>query len=265
MLIFEEALKNDNSKEKIAQAANFEKAILEIHPRLSRSQVSALWQGFQDCTEEDGLGVADFCSIAEAVAIGDDAACEFADMNEDAFARLGTETNGNSGTVPQSEPRRASGTVPQSEPRRASGTLTQPASEMVTPTESREESATRLLQRTARRWRARRQASPGLAMAAVVQVVRKRFSAWAETFDSASNGRGTLDEASLCRAIKEVHPQISDAQVDAMWRSFLENTESSSMDLKTFCAIVEAIAVGDEAAAEFAEMTTEDFVALAER
>merc|ERR1719379_40178 len=125
------------------------------------------------------------------------------------------------------------------------------------------DSAARTLQRMVRGYLVRRKGGKGLG--ALVDVVRRRFGAWCDIFDSYAVGKKALDEAGLSRAIQEVHPHVSKAQVNAFFTAFIDNAEGSGVDLKTFCSMLEAISIGDEAAAEFADMSTDDYTALAKR
>merc|ERR1719326_2159507 len=68
--------------------------------------------------------------------------------------------------------------------------------------------------------------------------------------------------ASFRKAIKEVHPNLTNGQVNALWNGFCNGTGRDNMDIVAFCAIIEAIFIGDDAAAEFADISTEAFQAL---
>lgn len=126
----------------------------------------------------------------------------------------------------------------------------------------RREAAAAKIQRATRRWNARRRATPHGSLASVVYVARKRFGAWVDIYEAARGDRVGLDQASLPAALFEVHPQLSRAQVNALWNGYVLGTDCSVMDVATFCSMAEAVAIGDDAAGEFADLSPEDFAAL---
>jgi hypothetical protein len=183
--------------------------------------------------------------MAEAAAIGDQALCEFADMEEDSFTLLGKSAGESSALRIQSRFR-------GNQARGVYGEQLKERSKSV-----------RALQRAARMWRARRQAAPGNAFSMAVKLVRRRHSALCEIFEEEVKGREGLDEESLRAVLRKVHPQVSGAQVKAIWTCFVEGTDRAAMDMRTFCSISEALSIGTEAAAEFADLSPADFEALA--
>merc|ERR1712187_714352 len=73
----------------------FAKAIVMACPRLTRGQVNAMWTGYCKGTGRDSWMLEDFCACAEAVEDGDlAAAAEFADMDCESFALLGSSGRG---------------------------------------------------------------------------------------------------------------------------------------------------------------------------
>jgi len=86
--VFEDARRKDGHPSGISKASSFEAAMMSIHPHLHHRQVLALWKGFRDGTDLADMGLSDFCEIANAVDIGEEAACEFADLDKLSFQRL---------------------------------------------------------------------------------------------------------------------------------------------------------------------------------
>jgi len=260
----------------IGEASNFETAMREIHPQLGRAQANALWNGYCGSSYYMRMQVSDFCAMAEAIACGDEYAAEYADIPVHSYRMLSSpgsdaaavriqaryrgkkvrESRGNAATAPNRDQveetsQAASQPAPSSPP------------EPSRSTDPREDAA-RILQRNARRWQARRRVPKGqeIQFAHAVNVVRSRHAAWSGIFDSSRSGRAGLDEAGLRRAVSEIYPQLSRGQVSALWQGFEEGTDGDLLSLKTFCSILQAVAIGDDAAAEFADISEASWVAL---
>jgi len=79
---------------------------------------------------------------------------------------------------------------------------------------------------------------------------------------SSQRATRSLGQAAFHMRLAEVHPQTSMAQRSALWRGFVEGTGKQEMREETMAALCEAIAGGPDEAAEFADMCTEDYMAL---
>lgn len=69
-------------------------AIIEAEPRLSHQQAMALWTGCCAGMHATGIDIFAFCNIAQACAVGDRTASEYADLSPDKFIVLGTAQGG---------------------------------------------------------------------------------------------------------------------------------------------------------------------------
>jgi len=69
----------------------FDRAIRRTHAHLSKAQVDAISRGYLKCTGRFMWTLDDFCTVVEAVEIGDHAVAEFADLDIDTFISLGVK------------------------------------------------------------------------------------------------------------------------------------------------------------------------------
>ncbi|CAE7560339.1 CLIP1, partial [Symbiodinium necroappetens] len=75
-------------------------------------------------------------------------------------------------------------------------------------------------------------------------------------------GEDGLDQQSFVEALtRACGESVSSLQAEKLWLGYLQQSElSGSMVLATFWAICEAVSQGDVQAAEFADMTVEEYV-----
>ncbi|CAJ1404901.1 unnamed protein product [Effrenium voratum] len=118
-----------------------------------------------------------------------------------------------------------------------------------------------VLQRGLRRLRQRWQQGKTLDFAAAVRAVSGRRKDWALEFQACAGPKG-LDASGFAKALGKVYNQLSRLQVGKLWKGFIEQSENCNgiMHLPTFWAICEAVAQGDAAAAEFADMSIEEYL-----
>jgi len=107
------------------------------------------------------------------------------------------------------------------------------------------EDSTRILQRGFRRLRQRWQLGRKMDFAAVVRAVNGQRKDWAMEYHLACGSRDALG----CEEF-----------VEKLWRGFVQQSEDPAMRLPTFWAICEAVAQGDARAAEFADMSLEEYL-----
>lgn len=123
-----------------------------------------------------------------------------------------------------------------------------------------------VLQKLVRRWQARKQGNPGLDFASTALLARQRHKAWAASYDEvvSEETQGLMTREGFLKALPSVHPRLASRQVAALWDGFTDMSGKTNMTLATFCSILEAVAIGDRVACEFADMHVDDFVALAQ-
>jgi len=123
-----------------------------------------------------------------------------------------------------------------------------------------------VLQRGMRRWREFRRANPGSDIATIAMIIRQRHKDWAAEYDLAAGELGRLEADPFVTALRNIYPEkVSEKQAAALWQGYEEmSREGGPMDLQTFCAITEAVAQGEQVAAEFADIPVEDYAALAD-
>jgi len=133
--------------------------------------------------------------------------------------------------------------------------------------------AARQLQGMYRIWSARRKCAGlnqkgggAIAFYKAATVINSKHKAWVELYDSAIDEQGgnckNLQEPAFSAILMKVHPRLSAAQVEQLWSGIIEGLGREDVDVKTWCQLCQAVAVGDQRAAEFADIATEDFVAL---
>jgi len=118
------------------------------------------------------------------------------------------------------------------------------------------------LQRYFRKQQANATVSAGSDLSRVVKTARRRFAAWAGVFDDSRGDAEALSESTFARAMRQVHEKMSSGQITALYKGYCKGTGKSSIDLRGFCAIVEAVALGSKAAAEFADISLESYEML---
>lgn len=122
------------------------------------------------------------------------------------------------------------------------------------------EDSTRILQRGFRRLRQRWQLGRKMDFAAVVRAVNGQRKDWAMEYHLACGSRDALGCEEFVAALQRVDVKISKTKVEKLWRGFVQQSEDPAMRLPTFWAICEAVAQGDARAAEFADMSLEEYL-----
>lgn len=119
-----------------------------------------------------------------------------------------------------------------------------------------------------RKLRAREQegTSNSACFGEVAKVTQQRYKAWIEVFDAERQGEPGLNKEAFHRAMADVHTELKARQIDALFDGYLREQRAfrGLLDGRGFCLILEAVAVDSHAAAEFADMTAEEFDALAQ-
>jgi hypothetical protein len=82
-----------------------------------------------------------------------------------------------------------------------------------------------------------------------------------ETADSC--GRPDLNEMAFVSAIRRACPRIYKAQAQALFKGYCEATEKRRIDARIFVAFGQAIEEGDASAAEYADISVDDYQDLA--
>lgn len=75
-------------------------------------------------------------------------------------------------------------------------------------------------------------------------------------------GCRALGAPAFSSALQKVSGYTTPAQIDALWRGYTAGTGSDGIDFDAFCVLVEAVAEGEEEAAEFADMPAAQFARL---
>eukprot|EP00435_Cladocopium_sp_Y103_P014547 s1488_g3.t1 len=122
------------------------------------------------------------------------------------------------------------------------------------------EDSTRILQRGFRRLRQRWQLGRKMDFAAVVRAVKGQRKDWTMEYHLACGSQDALGCEEFVVALQRVDVKISKTKVQKLWQGFVQQSEEPAMRLPTFWAICEAVAQGDERAAEFADMSLEEYL-----
>eukprot|EP00927_Polykrikos_kofoidii_P047330 TRINITY_DN41436_c0_g1_i1.p1 TRINITY_DN41436_c0_g1~~TRINITY_DN41436_c0_g1_i1.p1 ORF type:complete len:1177 (-),score=202.14 TRINITY_DN41436_c0_g1_i1:40-3570(-) len=278
-------------------APGFSRAIQQIHPRITNAQAFALWKGYLSGAGVIAVDFGGFHAMAEAIAIGDHCAVEFAAMTVEAFRLLGVTEADKHATRLQAAHRghahrkrhrklrkrdwkRAEEELATVQQERAAiriqaihrgknvrakrWEIVQENSEMRQKKRHKElTEAAVILQKNVRRLHARRKYGK-MSFSSAVTAVRRRHAAWTSIFDEVANGAEHLSKDSFRRAFQEVIPRASDAQAEAVWDGYVLGTDLPGVDLRGLAEMLEAAVTGDEVVCEYADMCVEDYEALAD-
>jgi len=111
--------------------------------------------------------------------------------------------------------------------------------------------------------RVRAKGAAGVHRKSVRVHAEQRHADWLAVYDRSATCDGpSLDREAFCRALRRIHPRMSYGQASAFWNNHRSSTEQPTMDLETFMRIAEAVAQGDDEAAEFADLCLETFQML---
>merc|ERR1719476_1309823 len=115
----------------------------------------------------------------------------------------------------------------------------------------------------------RSQSSAGMHRKSVVNRAQAKHVDWFNIFqDLAAAQPGSdenmllLGESEFHTAMSKVHPQLTPAQISVLWQGHASLAGRDRVDLEAFIDMAEAVAKGDEAAAEWADMAVETFALL---
>jgi len=251
--LFDEAKDGDGQLDE----PRFTSTMTKAHPRLSRGQLHAMWIGFMKGTNKSKWDLEDFCSAAEAVEIGDDAAAEFADIASEHFATLGAAGGESAATKLQATHRG----------KKVRASMAQAKGEKMS--EKKREAALKL-QSLGRMWLARRKCAHlgngANAFFKATVAVKVRNTAWIQICEEAvtkqNPGTQNMQRESFPPCMAKVAPQVTSEQLNALWEGTLDGLGTKDMDIKTFCSLCTAVLAGDEQASQFADMDVADYVAL---
>jgi hypothetical protein len=106
--------------------------------------------------------------------------------------------------------------------------------------------------------------SPGVSFTAMVRVITEKNRAWVAAFNDAAGASPEqgLDPQGFFTALSEVHPRLASDQLAALFEAYEDSCDQRTIDLRTFCKIAQAVAAGDEDAAEFADVSLQQWQAL---
>eukprot|EP00929_Paragymnodinium_shiwhaense_P031685 TRINITY_DN1769_c0_g6_i1.p1 TRINITY_DN1769_c0_g6~~TRINITY_DN1769_c0_g6_i1.p1 ORF type:complete len:1784 (-),score=490.91 TRINITY_DN1769_c0_g6_i1:574-5925(-) len=119
------------------------------------------------------------------------------------------------------------------------------------------------LQRQVRTWLQMRR-SGRWRFAACVRVVRQRHSQWTALFDRLAAGSKYLSFEAFEDGMVEVHPRFCRAQLLTLWKVFSGRSGLAGVDFEGFVQLLEAAAAGDARVAEYADLSEDRFLALAD-
>ncbi|CAE7227278.1 CLIP1 [Symbiodinium microadriaticum] len=251
---------------------------------VSSLQAEKLWIGYEQ--QSTGLGpmvLATFWAICEAVHEGDVVAAEFADITVEEYASYGHVPNqraqlmGAGPSVPDALAEAQQDIAAIRASKRRIEDATRKAEERVNAASTKVQAVARgrqarqkkdlleksavTLQRSLRRLRQQWHQGKRMDFAAVVRAVKGQRREWAMEFQRVA-GEDGLDQQSFVEALtRACGESVSSLQAEKLWLGYLQQSElSGSMVLATFWAICEAVSQGDVQAAEFADMTVEEYV-----
>lgn len=268
---------------------DFHTAILEVHPTLAQGQTNILFKGYTAGTGRNDIDLVGFIGICEAVAIGDRAAAEFADVSVETFQSVGKAGGAEAAVKIQCAQRqrvaRAEVSLRAEAKQAASPVATNTASidedkkpllkesgndsvsgndKSVKPRRWRysEEQAAIMIQR----WLRRRLAGiKGDPLAVSIKRVKLRHAAWCEAYSGVCSTSSGLDENRFAEAMEIAIPStLSVAQKQVLFQGYTQGTGQNFVDMVSFCAIALAVAAGDEVAAQYADMDLYTFQGLGE-
>eukprot|EP00928_Gymnodinium_smaydae_P078650 TRINITY_DN62757_c0_g1_i1.p1 TRINITY_DN62757_c0_g1~~TRINITY_DN62757_c0_g1_i1.p1 ORF type:complete len:1051 (+),score=267.78 TRINITY_DN62757_c0_g1_i1:212-3154(+) len=225
----------------------FSTAIRAVHPRLTSGQALALWRGYTKGTNEEVIDWEGFYAIAEAVAIDDHWAAEFADMSLECFQRLGVNADKQ---IAKLQARVRGSIIRRKKEENKLGRMTKVQAAII-------------IQKNAKTALAMRK-SGRMSICAVSGIIQKRYTAWSGPFNKAGGGAQFLDRAQFAAALMEANRDFSKKQADALHMGYILGTGNDGVDIRGFCSMLEAAAYDFESVAEFADMSPEAFEALGE-
>lgn len=217
----------------------FHAALSKVNAKYTPGQTSAIFKGYTSGTDLALIDLPGFCGIAEACSISDKMAAEFADINLDTFMTLGKTGAAEAATKVQSAARG-----------RADRAMIGKRTEAV-----------KKIQKFVRKQQANATAS-GNDVSKIAKVARRRYAAWAEIFDEVRGEAAGLDEPKFQTAMRQIGDKVSLGQISALFKGYCKGTGNTSLDLRAFGCIVEAVALGPKAAAEFADINIETYEKL---
>jgi len=245
---FDEACKNRGQTADGIGRQGLLLALLKVHgSRVSGAQAEALWAGVTDGMRKAGIDAVTFCQICEAIATGDREASEFADLPAEKYAALNLVA---AGPAELNDRGRAAVKIQARIRGRQARSVWSKQKEVVGK-----------LQRSARLWLARKQGGAKLFAAAAAKVAA-RHKDWTDIFHEHGEGAVELGVTPFCSALCQVHPRLNLTQARVLFAGFCDGMGAVGVNLYGFCSIAEAVAIGDRAAAEFADLSAEDFAAL---
>jgi len=242
----------EGSASKGLDATGFHKAMLAAHPQLSIGQTSILFKGYTSGTGLDLYDLAGFCGTVEAVALGDSAAAEYADVNVETFQSMGASGAEKAAlkiqAVQRGKAARAEVAEKKGEMEAAGGAYGAKGVEAATKIQ---------------RWIRKRGQQAG-GMAATARGLHRRHKAWCKNFSEfTGNSDGGLDEEKFLLAVQNTLPgRAAAAQLQALYKGYLEGTGGSDVDMVGFVGICTAISEGVEVAAEFADLNVDAYKKL---
>jgi len=125
------------------------------------------------------------------------------------------------------------------------------------------EAATQL-QRMWRKSKSMRQQGSAMEDPTANLITDEAKQAWVKAFkDECAEGCNTLSGVGFDAALHSIFPDFSHHQRLALWQAYSFNADADQMPLKHFCVISEKIGGRQDIAAEFADLSEEEFVALA--
>jgi len=116
--------------------------------------------------------------------------------------------------------------------------------------------------------RVRSQSSAGMHRKSVMNRAQAKHSEWLVIFQDLaqalpeSDADPVLGESEFHTALSKVHPQLTPAQISVLWQGHASLAGRDKVDLEAFMEMGEAVQKGDEAAAEWADMSAETFAML---
>lgn len=104
-------------------------------------------------------------------------------------------------------------------------------------------------------------------MDAVATAARERNKAVAKVFDEVRKDSAGLDQTKFIKCVQGIYSasRVTDSQAEALYKGFAKRTGMSQLGLEDLMAICDAVGAGDRVVAEFADMTFEDYIFLAQR
>jgi len=273
----------------------FVNAMMQALPLLLLAQVRAVWTGYCKGTDRNDMTLEDFCCCVVAGENSDHALAEYADISVESFQALGQASANAQGTEYVAELdaakarldaklRAAKERVDAAEKAASAGWFGPSAEQTAEITEAKKalavvekvgtlEEASKRMQGMFRMWAARKLCSTKRGATAesrfqqAVLLAKGKHEADVHAFQDALTEQGGgaigLQKSAFEKALQKVHPEIVSAQVNALWEGTMEGTDYQYIDVRIFCLLCQAISMGMARAAEFADMATEDFIALA--